>query len=169
MPSPPTRTDISRVHIAGGQAQVDLKRVSEVLAGKLQRVPPKSLQDVWCTTSRRTMKSIGVGAVHEYQIVAALMTSGVSIVHGCDSFIMSNRAARCRWKRSHALRCCVQSQEASTMKEDRVIAACDACSMRRGSCTSPQPTLWCSTHGCWCRPLALTASPMAASAMRCFR
>ena len=94
MPGPPTRTDISRVHTAGGQAQVDLKRVAEVLAGELQRVPPKSLQDVWCTTSQRTMQRIGAGAVLEYQIVAALMTSGVSIVHACDSFIMSTLDAR---------------------------------------------------------------------------
>ena len=69
-------------------------RVSEVLAGELQRVPPWSLQDVWSTTSWRTKKHIGAGAVHEYRIVAALMTSGVSIVHACDSFIMSSRDAR---------------------------------------------------------------------------
>jgi hypothetical protein len=82
MPGPPTtRTDIFRVHIAAGQAQVDLARVAKVLASKLQRVPPKNLQDVWTTTSKRTKETIGAGTLHEHQIIAALMTSGVSIVH----------------------------------------------------------------------------------------
>jgi hypothetical protein len=94
MPGPPTRSDVFRVHIAVGQAQVDLRRVSEVLLDELQRVPPKSLQDVWTTSSKRTIEKIGAGSLHEYQIVAALMTSGVSTVHACDSFIMSTRDAR---------------------------------------------------------------------------
>ena len=94
MPGPPTGTDIFRVHTAAGQAQVDLRRVSEVLESELQRVPPKSLQDVWCTSSKRTLKYIGAGTLHEYQIIAALMTSGVSTVHACDSFTMSSRDAR---------------------------------------------------------------------------
>ena len=64
-------------------------RVTEVLASELQRVPLKSLQDVWSTSSWRTMQTIGAGAVHECQIVTALMTSGVSIVHACDSFMLS--------------------------------------------------------------------------------